>query len=768
VTRDARGVPTLRGKSRTDVARALGFVHAQDRLFQMDLLRRKAAGELAEVFGRPALVIDRTTRMHRFRALAQQVVAALPADQRQRLEAYADGVNAGIRALGAKPFEYLLTRSAPAPWKPEDSVLVIYAMTLDLQDATDTNELALAVMRDKLGLEAVAFFSPTSTPDDAALDGSKGAAAPIPSPASIDLRTQKVATAAPITRRLADEDERLSELQPGSNSFALSGAHTANGSGLLANDPHLNLAVPNIWYRAVLEWPETGNAAAFRRIVGVSLPGLPFIVLGSNGHVAWGLTDAYADTNDLVAVDVSPASPLLYKAPGRDDFLEMETHRDVVHVSGGADEVVESRWTIWGPVIAHDFRDRPLAHHWVAYDPAATNLSFLGLEDATTVAEAVSVAHASAIPAHNFLVVDRTGDIAWTIAGRFPRRVGFDGRLPVAWTYGDRHWDGYVFGADVPTVSTSMAALPKSGERSVTLPLSTGRLWTANNRLVGGRGLALLGDGGYAAPARAVQIRDQLNQLEKATPADFLAIQRDNRGLFLEPWRELLLKTLSPDRVAEKNLRALLRTLVEKWDGRAAIDSVSYRLVHAFRLATADLILDPIFASCREALPVFDWRKFNFQPGLLAITEQRPAHLLNPKFESWDAVFLAAADQVVADIDREGEALAHATWGNRNRAQIRHPLARSLPLGLGRFLNLPNDPLPGDAHMPLIQSPTFGASMRLVVSPGHEEDGLFQMPGGQSGHPLSAFYRAGHEAWVHGTPEPLLPGPTRYTLLLTP
>jgi len=198
------------------------------------------------------------------------------------------------------------------------------------------------------------------------------------------------------------------------------------------------------------------------------------------------------------------------------------------------------------------------------------------------------------------------------------------------------------------------------------------------------------------------------------------------------------------------------------------VDSVSYRLVHAFRWAAADLILDPIFAPCRETLPVFDWRKFNFQPGLQTLIEQRPTHLLNPRFESWDALLVAAADQVVTDIDHDGEALAHATWGHHNRARIRHPLGRSLPLGLGRFLNLPEDPLPGDAHMPLIQSPSFGASMRLVVSPGHEEEGLFQMPGGQSGHPLSEFYRAGHESWVNGTPEPLLPGPTVHTLLLVP
>jgi penicillin amidase len=188
ITRDALGIPTIRGANREDVARAFGFLHAQDRFFQMDLLRRRAAGELAELFGKRALPLDRATRPHRFRPLAQKVLAGLPAEDRALLNAYTAGVNAGVAALGEKPFEYVLIRATPVEWKAEDSVLIVYAMTLDLQDATNNYELSLATLRDKLGSEAVSFFAPLLTPNDAALDGSAAPLPAIPGPQLINLR----------------------------------------------------------------------------------------------------------------------------------------------------------------------------------------------------------------------------------------------------------------------------------------------------------------------------------------------------------------------------------------------------------------------------------------------------------------------------------------------------------------------------------------------------------------------------------------------------
>jgi penicillin amidase len=762
VTRDALGVPTVRGRDRADVARALGFLHAQDRFFQMDTLRRRAAGELAAVFGKAALPLDRSTRPHHFRELAGQVLARLPASDRAVLEAYTAGVNAGLTALARPPFEYVVLRTPPAPWRPEDSLLVIYAMTLELQDADNGYERSLTTLRDTYGNAAVAFFAPLLTPDDAALDDSHAALPPVPGPQVINLRAPAATPASdrPAVTRAAPA---AAELLPGSNSFAATGAHTANHAALLANDPHLHLGVPNIWYRAVLAWP--AGAEPEVRLVGVTLPGLPFVVLGSNGHVAWGLTDAYADVSDLVAVELHPKSPDLYLLPGQTDLQTVETRRDVIAVKGGRTETVETRWTYWGRILGTDDRGRALCQHWIAYDPAALNLDFMRLETVRTVAEAIDVAHRAGIPAHNFLAADTAGSIGWTIIGRLPRRVGFDGRLPASWLYGDRRWDGFLPPDEVPAV-----VVPATGGAAADWsPLvRAGWLWTANNRIVGGSALARLGDGGYAAPARAVQIRGDLARLDHVRPQDLLAIQLDDRAEFLSRWHRLMQAALTPDVVARERSRATVRELLDQWEGRASVDSVSYRLVRAFRQRVATLVFDAALARCSDADPSFDWHRFNYEPALWTLVQQRPMHLLPASFLSWDDLLVRAVDDVVARIERDGPALKRATWGAANRARILHPFGRVLPAALTGGLNLPADPLPGDSNMPRVQSPDFGASMRMVVAPGHEDEALFEMPGGQSGHPLSPFYRAGHERWVRGEPAPLLPGATQHTLRLEP
>lgn len=760
ITKDKLGVPTVKGQSRNDVSRALGFAHAQDRFFQMDLLRRRGAGELAALIGRAALPLDRGTRPHRFRELAHTVLAQLPAEKRTLLENYAAGVNAGLAALGKKPFEYFVLREEPQPWTAEDSMMVIYAMTLDLQDAKNTYERSMMTLRDTFGTDAVGFFAPLLTPDDAALDGTTGQLPPIPGPNVLNLRKEPDEPksdrghTAGLRPRSPNTDEPL---YPGSNSFALNGSHTASGTALLANDPHLNLAVPNIWYRAVLEWtdsPQTdgSNSASSHRLVGVTLPGLPFVVLGSNGHIAWGLTVAYADTDDLVAVDVNPVSHDYYKLPGSDELVPIETHRDVIKVKGTPDEVITTQWTRWGAVIGTDSRERPLAHHWMAYDPHATNLRFADLETATTVAEAIAIAHDSGLPAHNFLVVDQKGAIGWTIAGKLPHRIGFDGRLPVSWSYGDRRWEGFLPETDVPTIANP----------------PTGRLWTANQRTLGGDALARLGDGGYAAPFRAARVRDDLSKLEHATPKDLHEIQLDVRAVQLDRWQQLLLSVLTPEAIAEKSTRGKLRVLVQSWEGLATVDSVSYRLVRYFRTATAEAVFSPIYARCFDRMPDFNWRLFQYEPALWALLEQKPMHLLAPDYRSWDALLLHAADEVLEQLKKENASLAHATWGEHNRADIRHPFGRVLPSFFASWLNLPSDPLPGDLDVPRIQKSSYGASMRLVVSPGREEEALFEMPGGESGHPLSPYYQAGHESWVRGEPTPLLPGTPEHTLTLSP
>jgi penicillin amidase len=745
VERDALGVPTILGASRTDVARALGFLHAQDRFFQMDLLRRRAAGELAELFGPAALPLDRQTRPHRFRARAHQVLAQAGPEERAVLLAYTAGVNAGLAALRAKPFEYYILRAQPQPWSPDDCALVAYAMALTLLDSSGHFEHSLSTLRDTYGIRAVAFFSPLLSPGDAALDGSTGPLAPIPSAEVINLRAGEEEAGQPVAR--AERAAAPDQPSPGSNSFAVAGGRTSTGAGLLASDMHLELAVPNTWYRVAERW---GDHA----LTGLTLPGAPFLVAGSNGHIAWGFTDAFVDTGDLVLV--TPYNlPGQYHGPPPGGILDVEKHHDLIAVKGRPAVAVDSEWTVWGQIVGHNADDRPLAFHWTLDDPEATNFHIMALESAPTTEAAVTVAHTIGLPALNFLVADTAGHIAWTVVGRLPRRVGFDGRLPTRWDFGDRHWAGFLPPAEVPTVNDPARPF----------------LWTANSRLLGGRGLALLGDGGYERPARQAQIRDDLQRLlqkpgARARPADLLAIQLDDRAVFLARWRDFLEQVLTPEAVAAKSSRGQLRAALGDWSGRAAVDSVSYHVVESFRLAVIGHVLDPIFAPCFEADPDFDWRRFHYEDAVWAIVHAQPRHLLAPAYASWEDLLLAAADQVGDGLSHGGSTIGRATWGRHNTLAMRHPLAYALPEFLTRWLAMPAQPLPGDVDMPRVQTPDFGASARFVVSPGHEAEGLFEMPGGESGHPLSPFYRAGHEAWVRGEPAPFLPGPAAHRLSL--
>ncbi len=742
VERDALGVPTVHGASRADVARATGFLHAQERLFQMDLLRRGPAGELAELLGEAALDWDRALRVHRFRAVAAAALARLGEHDRALLAAYAEGVNAGVAALGARPFEYLVLRTVPAPWRPEDSLLAVLAMFVELQDHRNSRESDLGVLRDTLPPEVAAFLAPTGTSWDAPLVGEAPPPPPLPGPAALDLR-RPAATPAVAARHAADEAAAL-----GSNNWALAGARTAHGGAIVADDMHLGVNVPNTWYRAALVFPAARGGAAL--VVGVTLPGTPAVVVGSNGRVAWGFTNSYGDFADLVVLEQPADDDQVYLTVGGPRRLERA--RETVRVRGGGDEVVDVESTIWGPVVDRDHRGRRRALRWTAHDPEAVGLDLVRLEAASSLDEALAAANAAGIPAQNFVCADASGRIGWTTAGRIPRRAGHDGRLPASWSDGSRRWDGLLS--------------PDEAPRIVDPP--SGALWTANARTLDGTALALLGDGGYALGARARQIRDALVALPTAGEADMLALQLDDRALFLARWQRLLLAALPDEAVAGHPRRAEARALVAAWGERAAVASAGYRIVRAFRLQVTDTVLADLTSACSAADRRFSARSLGqAEDAVWRLVSERPAHLLHPRHGTWDGLLLAALDAVLEEVAPGGAPLAGRTWGERNTARIRHPLSGALP-GLAALLDMPADQLPGDAHMPRFQSPTSGASQRMAVSPGREERGYFHMPGGQSGHPLSPFYRAGHAAWVRGEPAPFLPGPAAHTLRLVP
>jgi penicillin amidase len=480
------------------------------------------------------------------------------------------------------------------------------------------------------------------------------------------------------------------------------------------------------------------------------LPGAPIVVVGSNGRVAWGFTNSQGDFQDLVEIEPDPLDAERYLAPGGSRPFERAV--EIVRVKGRADERVEVLTTIWGPVVDRDHRGRRRALAWTAHRAEAVNVELRRLEEASTVEDALDVANAAGIPAQNFVCADAGGRIGWTLAGMLPRRVGFDGRLPASWADGSRRWDGWRSPAEVPRV-----VQPPSG-----------LLWTANSRAVEGPALAMVGDGGYVLGARARQIRDDLLARDRVAERDLLAIQLDDRAPFLARWQALLLELLSPPALAADPRRAEVRRHVERWGERAAIDSVGYRLVRAFRLAAIARAVAPFVRDAQRVDARFDLGQLPQVEGIAwRLVRERPPHLLDRAEASWEGLLLHALDDVLGELPGGGRDLAARTWGERNAAAIRHPLSSAIPLA-GALLDMPVEPLPGDEHMPRVQDPSFGASERMVVSPGREREGVFHMPAGQSGHPLSPYYRAGHRAWARGEPTAFLPGPALHALRLVP
>ena len=777
ITRDAAGVPSVSGRSFADVAFGLGYAHAQDRYFQMDLSRRLAAGELSALLGASTLEQDRAARRFRLRSVAREVIADATPAQREWIEAYTRGVNRGLDSLRVRPWEYLLLRQEPTAWLAEDSILVIHAMWWQLQHQNLASEIdrrsISARVEERLlaaggdwqsGADAVRgvlqFLFPRGNEWDApnfatladaqAANGGRPFTAPeVPPPEWLDLRGARQATAQRLdSGRVAAVPSAMvdSEAKPGSNAWAVAGQHTASGVALVAGDMHLGLRVPTVWYRARLQI--TADDGSTLDLNGVTLPGLPAVAAGSNGHVAWSFTNSYGDWSDVRDVACSSERRGYLLPSGERAF---EIHEEMIEIAGEPAERLEILDAPLGTVIKIDANaqqgERCWLARWLIVERGATNLASLELQQVRDIDAALALAPSVGIPQQNFTVGDRSGRIGWSIIGRIPEGdLGPETPRPIVWREA----------AVVPRIVD-----PESG-----------RLWSANSRHVEGEFEFLLGNdeaaGGmsYDMGVRQGQIRDGLLALKQpATPADMLAIQLDDRAVLLDRWQQLLLGVLDEDALRNQPKRAELRRLAADWQGRAAVDSVSYRLVRVFR----DTTRRAVWASITSGLQVEQKSQpvSLFEGSLWRLVTEQPLHMLPAEHADWREFLLAQADSVIRELEQRCSSLAECRWGLYNTTRIRHPLSGALG-PLAQYLDMPAVELHGDMNVPRVAGPTFGASERFAVSPGREAEGYLQLPGGQSGHPLSPFYRTGFSAWVSGEAQPLLPGPTLYSLTLVP
>ena len=752
IQRDAQGIPTIDAshpeQGREDTAFALGWLHAQERFFQMDLLRRNSAGELSVLFGEKAVKFDSKMRLHQFRQRAQRAVEALPIPHKDILMAYTQGVNEGLNHLDNKPFEYGLIGLDPAPWQPEDSALVLLSMYIDLQPEWSETERSFGVMKSLLPEDWFAFLTSQGGEWDAPLTGE-------PLKAIYQLPKKPLKEFQLTDDALAAIDYAFEDqIHLGSNNWSVNGSLTRHGVAMVADDMHLTLRAPNIWYRA--SWYVNAEGER-RRVTGASLPGAPAIVVGSNEHIAWGFTNSQGDYHDVIVLNLNE-DKTAYMTP--DGWQSFEIQREDIDVKGQPSQPLDVKRTVWGPVIGENEQGQWLAMRWVAHDVEGINFRLLDFEQASTVQEAIAIGNEAGVPGQNLNVVDRTGQNAWTIMGRLPKRFGMDhydghltlNQLPQDWSKGDKGWSGYLTSEEYPKVINP----------------AHGRIWTANARVVSDDDLTKVGIHRYALGARQKQIRDDLFALEQFTPQDFLDIQLDDRALFLTRWQQHLFELLTQANQQGEYDEAL--SLLQRWEGRASATSVGYRMVKRFREAVVDKTVGEVFRFVKQNSNEF-WptEADNFiEYPVWQLISERPAVHIPAGFDSWDAFELAAIDDVLMKMTENGEQpLSQATWGQVNMLNIAHPITKALPV-LSGFLNMPAEPMSGDTYMPRVQKPSSGASQRFAVSPGREHEGYFHMATGQSGHPMSPYYDVGHQDWVQGIASPFLPQQTQWVLTLQP
>ena len=697
VIRDRFGIPHIYAGSRLDLARAQGYVHAQDRLFQMESLRRFAFGRLSEIAGRRTLELDRLARRLRLRRAAEQDAAACDPETAAVASAYCEGVNAFI-ATGPLPFELRLARVRLDPWTPVDVQVPAQTFGLALCGNWES-ELARERIRARLGDQALRRLEPEYPGNHPTI----------------------------VPQALAERGGRLRSLlrerlgMGASNCLALAGSRTEGGAPILAGDPHLLLGIPAIWHAQHVVW-DGGECAGF------TVPGAPVVILGRNRRVAWGMTTAMIDTQDLFVERLHPDDPTRYEVDG--EWLEGEVVREEIRVRGRRAPVVEEIVvTRHGPVVVppEPGGHEALALRWSHHEPAETSRSLLDLMTAESVEEADAALVRFAGPPHNLTLADADGAIMYRLAGGpIPRRRSGDGRLPSAGWDSAEDWDGYLEDAELPRLRD-----PEDGV-----------LVTANNK-VAPDGLAPPGE--YLSGYRASRIRSLVDEGEYLSPADCEAILLDCHSL---PGLELaaIARRLSSDEPLEERALDLLRG----WDGDLRVESPGGAVYGALMAALEREAFAAASGSAEADLPAGVYERG--RPTILRLLAEGDDSFFDGR-ATWDEVVRRSLTAAVSELGPDP-----AVWrrGRLHQFRLAHPL-EGLP-GLRRLLSRGPFPVGGDADTVrvmatvggLAEGSMIGASMRAVFDLGDPDGNRIALCPGQSGHPASPHYDDLLPGWLAG------------------
>ena len=715
ITFDTDWVPRIRAQSGTDAAAALGFIHARDRMFQMDLMRRAASGRLSEIVGPATLPMDRMSRTLGLRRHAMEDLATLPPETRDLLDAYARGVNAWIDLKGRFAAPEFLLLGAPEHWQPSDSLL--WAKTMGLWLSMNWHQ--------ELARQALAGHVP-----DALIQQFWPARSGVPAPEAM----------APMPERFAVAAERLIGVLPAfpdpftmprsaSNEWAVDGSHTSTGKPMLAGDPHLSFGFPGLWYLARIDTP--GHVLA-----GATAPGVPFMVLGRNEKIAWTFTTNGADVQDIFVE--TPAGPGQYQTPDGPKPFAIREER--IGVRGEADVVLTVRETRHGPVISDlDHPDGPVLAVSMANlqpnDTAAAGLR--ALDDARTVREAGAAAATISSPVQNLLVADAS-TIGLFVTGRVPVRKAGDGSMPVPGD-GSHDWIGWASGEQLPhSVSPASGRLVNANEP----------VWPPDFPVFMGRDTF--------APWRADRIRELLSASDRLSLADFAAMQTD----LLDSFARQVLPALLTVPGASQPAIALLKS----WDGKASMGSPAPLIFNAWMNAFHDAVLHRAGLPAAGGPPVADFVARVLTPQGAVMCDGDCAPLLRDSLN----------DAMQGLTARFGGDPSAWHWGDAHQAVFAHPILRMVPV-LGPLTTI-SIPSPGDDTTLDRGSPNaalqsvHGASFRGVYDLSDLDRSLFVMTPGQSGNPFSPHARDFALRWRDGATITLGPTPARITgtVRLTP
>jgi len=715
VLRDARGVPHLYADSLEDLLFAQGYLVAEERLWQMEGLRRLARGELAEVLGRRALQLDKDHRTLGLADVAERAAELLDSETRAHLEAYARGVNAYIESHRNRlPLEFALIRRSPPPWQPADT-LVLGLLMYRLLSTSWPSDLRRAKVTEKLGLDLAGDLYVSHSLHD------RPVAEPGPEPRRRERRRIYLAGCkhslkelqAILAGELGLAAEALGSAGggAGSNNWVAAGTRTASGKPLLANDPHLPHLLPAVWFAIHLKSPQLN-------VAGVSLPGMPFVILGHNEHIAWGMTNLWPDVQDLYRERFHPNDPNRYLTPA--GWQTVGRRVETIKVRGEADVELEVLRTRHGPIV-HDDGEEKLALRWTGLDPEMLSFPFYEINRAQDWEEFRTALALFGGPTQNVVYADVEGNIGYQGAGKVPVRRKGRGEVPVPGETTDFDWAGTIPFPEMPQAFNPVMGL----------------LATANNRIVPDDYGHYLTDR-WDAPYRAARIYDLLENQTGFAPADFLRVQGD----IFSPMDSFLAQQLAAAAQEVPEL-AEAANLLRRWDGQMRATEAAPLVTDTARRVLLEQLLRPRLGD--------DWNEYMWpsHPVFLeAVVRERPARWLPVGYADYDTLLRAVLRLTVEELHRQfgTGSLARLRWGQRMEARFVHPLGAMFPRLLGRWLNV-GGPQSGSRYTVRQMTRQLGPSLRMVIDLGDFDRSLLNLTLGQSGHALSRHYRDQYSAW---------------------